>query len=226
MADKEEAVKLSVSLSQAVMSASLGMLTIATGAAVALSTAVSTINVHFVVNQFVSAVCVLFFVASIFVGGRAIARSYHSGSSGTWEITELSPLYDRQAKLSIVGIGLAIILGFSVSCQLINVTAEKNQSEAALIRQEVAAAVLAQYEKSTDELRSASELGRSSRRATEERRNILKMQIIAKFKQDYGLLLTYLENIDDAKLDELAVRIINARKAADILSAAGKPQHD
>lgn len=100
--DEKSAVNMSFSLSNQLMAAALAMLAIL-GAFFAYVSANREPGSTF----FIFAALTFFvFVASIYIGGRGISKSYKEGFSGTWKLSTGKSFFNAQATLCLIGLFL------------------------------------------------------------------------------------------------------------------------
>ena len=107
--DKMEAVKISITLSNQVMTATLAMIT-AEGAFMAFVLGNREAPKIF---YFFAMLAFVLFVASIFIGGKGITKTRDSGFAGDWNLTVGKPYFNYQAAICLLGL---LMLFFMIAC--------------------------------------------------------------------------------------------------------------
>ncbi|MFX0137505.1 MAG: hypothetical protein ACFFDN_27960, partial [Candidatus Hodarchaeota archaeon] len=98
--DQRTAVDMSFSLSNRLMAAALAMLTILA----AFFAYVIGNREPGIVFFIIAAFTFIFFVGSIFIGGKGISKSYNAGYNGNWNLGIGKPWFKWQAILCLVGL--------------------------------------------------------------------------------------------------------------------------
>ncbi len=125
--DLRLAVQISSSLSQAIMTASLTILTIIGAAYAAFLPQLQRRGLAFYINIGLLILATFAFIASIWYGGEGIATAYREGAKGTWSIDNSKPLYNKQAIFACSGLLLSAFLVVSWAWQLTHPDARSNE---------------------------------------------------------------------------------------------------